>query len=332
MNWCMCTHTHTRARARAGGGGGGGAQAHMYMHISKQNLSISLPSSLSLSLTSPISILLFLCRARTLSRARMLRRMHEWKLALFRFSEVTVCWLCFFSPLTDSATISFCKRVALLTGNVFFFTMPYLSLIILIIIDCRCQCSSFFSFSFLVLLKVFVNGGNETTIFSPWQHVQWLQKVLKGKLRKQLWHVFLFSPWVRRTTLKSVYITTVFFFLKQYFFGFLLCIKTITPDQRHFVLVTFLLVSIFLCLFLTLLICFATWCPSLHQCVFSSLLLFFLETSAQAIFISIFDFCCNFVFRFCFFFSSTFFCWWLFSRMLFKFLSCEVIAHLGETK
>ena len=47
--------------------------------------------------------------------------------------------------------------------------------------------------------------------FSPWQHVQWLQKVLKGKLRKQLWHVFLFSPWVRRTTLKSVYITTVFF-------------------------------------------------------------------------------------------------------------------------
>ena len=26
------------------------------------------------------------------------------------------------------------------------------------------------------------------------------------------------------------------------------------------------------------------------------------------------------------------FCWWLFSRMLFKFLSCEDIAHLGETK
>ena len=136
----------------------------------------------------------------------------------------------------------------------FFFTMPYLCLIILIIVDCRCQYSSFFSFSFLVLLKVFVNGGNDSrthcshNIFTMTACAM-VTKSTEGKLRIQLWHVFLFSPWVRRTTLESVYITTVFFFfLKRYFLGFLLCIKTITPDQRHFVLETFLLVSIFLCL------------------------------------------------------------------------------------
>ena len=175
MNWCISTHTHTHtharthARARARARGGGGVRTGSHVHAHKQtNLSISLPSSLSLSLSLsrylslPLSILLFLCRARTLSCARILRHMHEWKLALFRFSELTVFWLCFFSPLTDSTTISLCKRVALLTGNVYFFTMPYLALIILIIIGCRCQYSSFFSFSFLMLLKVFVNGGNDS--------------------------------------------------------------------------------------------------------------------------------------------------------------------------
>ena len=184
----------------------------------------------------------------------MLRHMHEWKLALFRFSEVTVCWLCFFSPLTDSTTISLCKRVALLTGNVCFFhhalSVPNYSyngrlpMSIFIIL--------FFFFSCAVAgirqWRQWQSHSLQPQFFSPWQHVEWLQQVLKGKLRIQLWHVFLFLPWVRRTTLKSVYITTVFFFLKRYFLGFLLCIKTITPDQRHFVLVTFLLVSIFLCL------------------------------------------------------------------------------------
>ena len=118
----MHKYTHTRARAPAGGGGGVRTGSHVHAeNKSTQNLSISLPSSLSLYLSLPLSILLFLCHACTLSRARMLRHMHEWKLALFRFSEVTVCWLCFFSPLTDSTTISLCKPVALLTGNVFFF-------------------------------------------------------------------------------------------------------------------------------------------------------------------------------------------------------------------
>ena len=119
-----------------------------------------------------------------------------------------------------------------------------------------------------------------------------------------------------------------FFFLKRYFLGFLLCIKTITPDQRHFVLVTFLLVSIFLCrILIKLLICFATWCPSLHQCVFLPFF-FFLQTSAQAIFILIFDFCFNFFFVSVFFFHF----FLLFSRMLFRFLFLWGDCSLGRNK
>ena len=59
------------------------------------------------------------------------------------------------------------------------------------------------------------------TIFFPMTACARVTKSTEGKLRNQLWHVFLFSPWVRRTTLKSVYITTVFFFFETIFLGIL---------------------------------------------------------------------------------------------------------------
>ena len=152
--------------------------------------------------------------------------------------------------------------------------MPYLSLIILIIIDCRCQYSSFFSFSFLVLLKVFVNGGNDSrthcshNIFTMTACAM-VTKSPEGKIEKTtVACVPFFTMGQKNNTSICLHNNSFFFFLKRYFLGFLLCINTITPDQRHFVLVTFFTCLNFSVSHLKLLICFATWCPSLHQCVF----------------------------------------------------------------
>ena len=142
------------------------------------------------------------------------------------------------------------------------------------------------------------------TIFSPWQHVQWLQEVLKGKLRKQLWHVFPFSTWVRRTTLQSVYIPTLFcFFWNDVSWDSCYVLKPSLPINATLCLWHFYLSQFFCVSFKTVnLFC--------HLVSFSASVRFFschfLQTSAQAIFISIFDFCCNFVFRFCFFFLPLF--------------------------
>ena len=159
MNWCISTHIHTHMRAR--GGGGGYAQAHTYMHISKQNLSISLPSSLSLSLTSPVYPSISMLCTHTFSRkeATAYAWMETCTFQIFWSDRVLTVLFLAINRFHNHFPLQTC---CFAHWKCFFFTMPYLSLNILIIIDCRCQYPSFFSFSFLVLLKVFVNGGNDS--------------------------------------------------------------------------------------------------------------------------------------------------------------------------
>ena len=116
------THTHTRARARARVCvcGGGGVRTGSHVHAHKQTKSLYFSPILSLSITHfpYLSFHFYVVHAHYLAHACY----GIWMNGNLHFSDFLKwpCWLCFFSPLTDSTTISLCKRVALLTGNVFF--------------------------------------------------------------------------------------------------------------------------------------------------------------------------------------------------------------------